>query len=146
MTGRPTDHRSLDLTQFNLDVLRRRAGGRILWQPRIGCWMSDKEFAGQPLPAPYTGMALPAIYRSLGCSNRVYHWACMKSAEDPQVRTTRRQLNATDYEVLTETPVGPQRAMYRQHPGNPYRPEAIKWPVSDEKEMRVAAWREERRT
>ena len=146
MTGRPTDHRNLDLTAFNLDVLRRRAGGRILWQPRIGCWMSDKEFAGQPLPAPYTGMALPAIYRSLGCSNRVYHWACMKSAEDSRVRTTKRQLSGTDYEVLTETPAGSQRAMYRQHPGNPYRPEAIKWPVSDANEMRVAAWREARRT
>ena len=146
MTGRPTDHRNLDLTPLNLDVVRGRAGGRVIWQPRIGCWLTDKEFAGEPLPAPYTRMTLPEIYRSLGCANRVYHWACVKSAEDPRVRTTRRDLNSTDYEVAIETPVGTQRGVYRQHPGNRYRPETVKWPIADEAEMRVAAWREAHRT
>jgi len=146
MAGRPTDHRNLNLEQLNLDVLFHRAGGKVIWQPRIGCWLSDKEFAGQPLPSPYTGMDLAAIYRELGCSNRIYHWACLPSTEDPRVHITERQLNATDREVVTETPVGTQRAVFRHHPDNKYRPETIKWPVSDEKELRVAAWREAHRT
>jgi len=147
MTGRPTDHRNLDLTAFNLDVVRRRSGGRIIWQPRIGCWLTDKQFAGQPLPAPYTGMTMPEIYRSLGCSNRIYDFnGCFKSAEDPAVRFTWNKLSETDTEALIQTPVGAQRAVLRQHPGNRYRSEMLKWWISDEAEMRVAAWREERRT
>jgi hypothetical protein len=147
MKGRPTDHRNLDLTAFNLDVVRRRAGGRVIWQPRIGCWLTDKLFADQPLPAPYTGMTMSQIYRSLGCSNRVYDFgACFRSQEDPAVRTSERQLNETDTETLIETPVGRQRAVHRRHPSNRYRPETLKWEMSDEAEIRVGAWREERRT
>ncbi|MCX5672272.1 MAG: hypothetical protein NTU94_13220 [Planctomycetota bacterium] len=147
MTERPTDHRNQDLTAFNLDVIHRRAGGRILWQPRIGCWLTDKQFAGEPIPAPYTGMTRPQIYRSLGCSNRIYDFgACFRPHEDPAVRITERALNETDTETLIETPVGRQRAVHRRHPGNRYRPETLKWEISDEAEMRVAAWREERRT
>ena len=56
MTGRPTDHRNLDLPQFNLDVAFGRAGGRILWQPRILAWFTDKRFSGEPLPERYRGM------------------------------------------------------------------------------------------
>jgi hypothetical protein len=137
----------MDLTKFNLDVLRRRAGGRIIWQPRIGCWLTDKLFAGQQLPAPYTGMSMPEIYRSLGCSNRIYDFnGCFRSEEDPRVRFTHTPLNATDTETVIETPVGRQRSVSRRHPGNQYRQEMLKWQISDPAEMRVAAWREERRT
>ena len=146
MADRPTDHRNLDLAQFNLDVLRRRAGGKIIWQPRIGCWLTDKQFAGEPLPEPYKGMTLPEIYQALGCSARCYDFnACFKPAEDPSVRISKRRLNETDYEVLTETPVGAQRAVYHRSPTSPW-PRPLKWPVSDETEMRVASWRTERRT
>lgn len=36
--------------------------GKIIWQPRIGCWLSDRRFAVEPLPEPYGGMSLPEIY------------------------------------------------------------------------------------
>jgi len=144
--GRPTDHANLDLAAFHLDAIRGRTGGRILWQPRIGCWLSDKRLAGKPLPEPYEGMTLPEIYRALGVGARIYRFnACFLSAEDPEVRITRRDLGPTDYEVLVETPIGNQRAVYRQSPDSAHaRP--LKWPIAGEAEMKVATWREARRT
>ncbi len=68
--SRPTDHCSLDLWNFNLDVAFSRAGGMVIWQPRILAWFTDRSFTHTPLPAPYTGLSEPEVYRSLGCSNR----------------------------------------------------------------------------
>jgi len=143
---RLSDHRQLDLDQFNLDVVFGRSGGRIIWQPRIAAWYNDKLFANEPLPSPYEGMTLPAIYRSLGCTNRCYYYnSSFVGDEDPRVRRTRTQLNATDHEIRWDTPVGSQRAVYRQHKQSPrYQP--LKWPISDEHDMKVATWRESRRT
>jgi hypothetical protein len=134
-----------EFTQLNLDVARGRAGGKVIWQPRIGCWITDKRFAGVPLPEPYDGMTMPEMYRHLGCSNRVYDFnACFRSTEDPDVRVAWNELGATDFEMVIETPVGRQRAIYRRSENNPWaRP--LKWPVASEEELRVAIWREERR-
>ena len=67
------------------DVVFGRSGGRIIWQPRILCWYTDKQFAGEPLPAPYTGLPMPEIYRRLGCSDRLYNWynPCFRPGLDP---------------------------------------------------------------
>ncbi len=135
-----------DFTQLNLDVVRGQAGGKVIWQPRIGAWMTDRLFAGEPLPEPYEGFTMPELYRALGCSNRLYDFnACFRSHEDPSVRVIHNELTATDFEVITETPVGRQHARYRRSENNPWaRP--INHPISNEDEMRVAIWREERRT
>ncbi|NLG43551.1 MAG: hypothetical protein GX547_09915 [Phycisphaerae bacterium] len=142
----PVNTPSVDFTQLNLDVVFGRAGGRIIWQPRILAWLTDKQFAGEPVPAPYTDMTPPQLYRALGCSNRIYDFnACFVSHEDPRVRLTRTELNATDYELVWETPVGRQRAVYRRSPNTPAEL-PVKWPVSDEEELKVATWRELHRT
>ena len=144
--ARPTDHAKLDLSQLNLDVAFGRSGGKIIWQPRIIAWYWDRQFRQEPLPAPYTGMSLSQLYRALGCSNRVYDFnACFVSHEDERVRQSSRDINATDYEVIVETPVGKQRAVNRRSPNSPWHA-PLKWPIADEQEMKVAAWREERRT
>ena len=144
--GRPTDHANIDLTQLNLDVAFRRAGGRIIWQPRIICWIYDRLFRGEQLPGPYAGMTEPELYRSLGCSNRVYNFnECIVSHEDPGVRISHHDISDTDYEVLIDTPVGSQKAIYRKSPHTSWHM-PVKWPISDESEMKVAAWREARRT
>lgn len=146
MTGRPTDHRNVDLCQLNLDVAYRRAEGRIIWQPRMLAWFSDREFAGQPLPAPYTGMSPAEVYRSLGCSDRLYGFEfCVYSKESPEVHVITRDLNSTDYEVVTETPVGSMRAVYRKVKDSPWHM-PLKWPVSSAEELKVAGWREANRT
>lgn len=143
-TDRPTDHRNLDLKQLNLEVAFGKAGGKVIWQPRILSWYTDKMFVGEVLPAPYTGMSLAQLYRALSCSNRVYeYYEAFKREEDSQVRFSRRDLSATEYELRWDTPVGSQRAVYRISRNSPWH-EPLKWPISEESEMKVAAWREER--
>jgi len=135
-----------DFTQLHLDVAQRRAGGRIIWQPRILAWITDKRFAGEPLPAPYTGMTPPQLYRALGCSNRIYEFTeCFVSHEDERVHVARRELGAAEYEIVWETPVGKQRAVYRRS-RNTWHHSPVQWPISCEAEMKVATWREARRT
>ena len=66
-----------DLAKLHREVIFGQSGGRIIWQPRIGCRYTDKAFAGEELPAPYTGMELSDVYRHLGCSARLYQYnAC----------------------------------------------------------------------
>ncbi len=61
-----------DWSTLHKQVVFGEAGGRIIWQPRILAWYKDKIFAGEPFPAPFTGMNLYEIYRELGCSPRLY--------------------------------------------------------------------------
>ena len=146
MPGRPTDHANLDLNQFNLDVAKGRANGRILWQPRMGCWIGERRFRGEKLPEPYETMTWQDIHRNLAISARLYNFGeAIRSHEHPDVRITRRDLNQTDYEVLTQTPVGDQRALYRKSPNSVWHM-PLKWPVSSDQEMKVAAWRERNTT
>lgn len=135
-----------DFTKLHLDVAFGRSEGRIIWQPRVLAWFTDKEFAGEPLPAPYTGMTPAQLYRALGCSNRIYEFnECFVAHEDERVRITRQDVSETDYEIVWETPVGRQRAVYRRSP-NTWHHAPVKWPITEIGEMKVATWREERRT
>lgn len=143
MSSLPTDHANLDLTQFNLDVAFGRTGGRIIWQPRILCWWTDKKFKDQPLPEPYDQMTYVEMYRHLQCSNRIYEFnACFERVEDTRVKVTERQINQTDREITWETPVGTQRAVYRQSSNHP-SPATVKWPICNADDARVATWRAE---
>ncbi|HAU37321.1 MAG TPA: hypothetical protein DCX07_06340 [Phycisphaerales bacterium] len=136
-----------DLAKLHTDVVFGRAGGRIIWQPRIQCWYHDKKFAGEPLPKRYEGMSLPDIYRDLGCSDRLYsqYNPCFRRIEPEGVRRVRRELNATDVETTIETPVGKQVRIDRRTPNSP-RAIRVKWPVESEDELKVAAWIEENTT
>jgi len=146
MVGRPTDHANLDLTRYHLDVVKGRSGGRIIWQPRILCWLDDKLRAGRPLPKRYASLPLPEIYRSLHCSNRIYDFnACLVSHEDPAVRIVVKEDDSGRIEEVVETPVGAQRAIYQRSPNSTYM-HHVKWPIADEADMRIAIWREARRT
>lgn len=146
MIGRPTDHRNLDLEQLHLDVVFGRAGGKVIWQPRIIEWYDYRVRSGAGLPPPYAGLSRPDLYRALGCSDRLYDFnACFVTHEDPRVRVRTRELNDTDYEVRWETPVGSHTAVYRRSPSSTYH-QPLKWPLADEAEMRVGLWRLEHTT
>jgi len=120
--------------------------GKIIWQPRIGCWYTDKQFAGEPFPAPYTGMDLWQIYRELDCSARLYQYnACFRRIEHPAVETVERELNDTDTEVMVHTPVGVQVSVRRRMLSN-WHYLTLKWPVQTEEELKVATWREQHTT
>ena len=136
-----------DLATLHRDVVFGRSDGRIIWQPRIGCWYSDKTFFGEPLPQPYTGMAVPEIFRSLGCSDRLYGWynRCFRRVEDPSVRVVERKLGKRETEITIETPAGTQVAVNGTTPNNPGTIH-IRREVETEADMRVAIWREENTT
>jgi hypothetical protein len=134
---------TVDLATLHRQVVFGRSGGRIIWQPRIGCWYTDKQFAGEPLPAPYTGMDLYAIYRSLGCSARLYEYNdCFVPVEHSAVRVGERNLNETDVEITVHTPVGKQVEVVR-HTDSSARQIHLKRIVETEDELKVAAWRAE---
>jgi len=136
----------ISFEELNNQVVFGKSGGKIIWQPRILSWYSDKMFMGEQLPAPFTGMRLSEVYRELNCSNRVYDYGeCFKRIEHPSVKTTEKKLNETDTECTTHTPVGKQVFIGRKSLSNPHIFE-VKWEVSTEEELKVATWREENTT
>ena len=72
--------------ELHRQVVFGTSDGRIIWQPRIGCWVTDKVFAGEAFPAPFTGMDIFELYRELDCSARLYEYnACFRRIEHPAV-------------------------------------------------------------
>ncbi len=144
MTGRPTDHANRSLLELHRAVIRGESGGEIIWQPRIGCWIADKRFAGIPLPGPFDGMTAPEMFRELKCSARLYGFnACFKRVEDPRVRRTENRVSETDVETVIETPVGRQTLVDRATPSSHARIRA-KREIETSDELKVATWRAER--
>jgi hypothetical protein len=132
--------------QLHADVALGTAAGRILWQPRIGCWYDDKMFTGEGLPAPYTGLTLHQVYEQLDCSARLYEFnSCFRRVEHPLVRVTTKSLNETDTEQIIHTPVGEQTIITRRSPTCRY-PSTLKWEIASDDELDVAIWREENAT
>ncbi|MEW6357930.1 MAG: uroporphyrinogen decarboxylase family protein [Planctomycetota bacterium] len=135
-----------NFAELHRQVVFGQSGGRIIWQPRIGCWVNDKRFAGEKLPEPFDGMTMPQIFRELKCSARIYQYnACFKRAEHPAVRVTQRALNETDAATTIETPVGKQVWIGRKSKSNPHVIH-VKWEIATEEEMKVATWRTENAT
>lgn len=158
----------MNFAELHHQVVFGKSHGRIIWQPRIGCWLHDKLFAGEDLP-PFKNTAINiayrqfmdkplrermaecsrsslivSIYHDLGCSARIYDYnRCFRRIEDPSVNVRTRQLNATDQETVIETPAGKQTAITRQCASTP-RSIHIKREVTTEDEMKVAQWRAER--
>ncbi|MGP8329716.1 MAG: uroporphyrinogen decarboxylase family protein [Methanosarcinaceae archaeon] len=132
-----------NFAKLHRDVVFGQSNGRIIWQPRIGCWYGDKKFAGENLPEPYEGMSIPEIHRALGCSARLYDFnSCFKWIEHPAVKYTEKQLNQTDTEITIHTPAGKQIAIHRRSPHNPHIIH-LKWEVESENELKAATWRAE---
>ena len=138
--SRPTDHRNLDLWQFNLDVAYGRAGGRIIWQPRILAWFTDRAFCGEPLPGRFKGLTEPEVYRDLGCSNRVYDYnACFRQVEPPSVRRHKVALDATRTKHIVETPVGAMTTVHQKTATSWYHIVEKHW-IETPDDMKVATW------
>jgi hypothetical protein len=135
-----------DFSELHHQVVFGESGGRIIWQPRIGCWYTDKKFAGEPFPRPFTGMDLYEIYRELDCSARLYEYnACFKRVEHPGVTYKDEKLNETDTKTVIDTPVGQQVRVLRTTTSN-WHTITVEWEVSSEEELKVATWREENTT
>jgi hypothetical protein len=132
----------VDWAQLHHDVCFGKSGGRIIWQPRIGCWYQDKVRAGQKLPEPYDGMELPDIFRALGVSDRLYGVfnPCFQMHEDPRVRDTCETGSDGVVTHMIHTPVGKQVSRYVPVPEHGY-PRHMKRIIETEGEMKVAIWR-----
>ena len=133
---------SRDFASLHHDVVFGQAEGQIIWQPRIGCWVKDRVFAGEPFPPPFTGMDRYDIYRELDCSARLYEYnRCYKRIEHPAVKVTQTPLNETDTRTTIHTPVGDQVAVHRRTTSS-WHLITVEWEVSSEEELKVATWRE----
>lgn len=128
------------LLELNRAVLKGTSGGRILFQPRILCWIADKKFLGEPLPGGLDGLTDAELYRNLGCSNRIYEYnACFQQVLPNSVHTTTRDLGSRLMETVVETPVGKLTTVMQGNSSNPgwfYK----KWPVTCEEDLRVQQW------
>ena len=138
--SRPT---STNFAQLHKQVCFGRSGGRIIWQPRIHCWIDDRLNAGRPLPPPFTGMDAPDIYRELGCSARIYDYRrSFERVEHPAVHRTERELSHRDREITVHTPVGKQVAVRRlSEDGHHWI--HLKREAETEDELKVMTWRAE---
>lgn len=129
--------------ELHRQVVFGQSNGKIIWQPRIGCWYHDKMFSGEGLPAPYTGMNPYEVYRSLGCSARLYEFnACFRRIEHPSVTVNEHQINETDFEKVIKTPVGTQTLVTRRTTSSPQQIK-LKREVVTREDLKVATWREE---
>jgi hypothetical protein len=138
-----TGHKNSYLWQLHLDVVKGKSNGKIIWQPRIGCWYDDRIFRDEPFPKPYTGKSLPDIYRELGCSNRNYNFnSCFERVHDQRVKFKIEMVSATDMKRTMETPVGSVFTIEASNNSNPGR-YPKKWWISSEEDMKVMTWIEE---
>ena len=129
-----------NLLELNRAVLRGTSGGKILFQPRILCWIADRKFLGEPLPGGLDGLSDAQIYRNLGCSNRIYEYnACFRQVLPGSVHTYSREISPMERETVIETPAGKLTTVMRGNTSNPgwfFE----KWPVVTEDDLKVQMW------
>jgi hypothetical protein len=78
----------------------------VIWQPRIMCWWEDRRWDGRGV-GPYEGGSIADMYRSLGCSDRLYQFgACFRYIEPPQMNRRTETLDDQRSVSIAETPVG----------------------------------------
>lgn len=96
----------MNFAKFNEDVVFGRSNGKVIWQPRIGCWFTDKMFDDGDLPGRYKGMTPDEVYRDLGCSARLYQYNdCFQPVYDDTVKHISK-VEGNQYISIIETPVG----------------------------------------
>lgn len=127
----------MDYARFQEEILFGGEYGKVLWQPRIGCWYKDKIFAGEELPGRFKGKDLPQIYQELGCSARLYEFnGCFKAREDETIIRISEMIS--DYEELQriQTPVGELTCIIKGNSSNGARYPS-KWWVENEDELEI---------
>lgn len=122
---------------LNRAIIRKEAGKKVLWQPRIICWYDDRRFKNIPLPAPYTGMNIRELYEALGCSNRIYEYnSAVKIIEDPSVHRYTQRVDELRTRHVVETPEGTIDCILRRNTSN-YGEYFEKWWIEDQKDMEI---------
>ena len=120
------------------DILNRNANGKTIWQPRIECWYSDRQYRGEELPS------MLELFNDLNISNRLYQFnECIELCyTDPAIRSEERKINEMTTEYTIETPVGTANAIYRGNSSN-FGWMPLKWWIETEEELAVHMYIEE---
>ncbi len=103
---------SRSFAELHRQVVFGRSGGRIIWQPRILAWVTDKEFAGEPFPPPFTGMTPYEIYRELD----LFQFGCtstMRFGASSTIGETFERVKLNEIDTKT-TPAPPARIFIHQ--------------------------------
>lgn len=96
----------MNFAQLHDAICFGRGNGKVLWQPRIDCWIADKLFDVGELPGIYKGMSKVEIYKELGCSARIYEYNdCFYPVYDETINRHEEWIGDVLYQYL-ETPVG----------------------------------------
>lgn len=136
----------MNFLELNRQVITGKSNGKIIWQPRIECWLEDRKYSNIALPEPYTGMSKPELYKALGCSNRVYDYnGCFEKVFTGNITMHEKVLGNPEekrIEKIVETPVGSLRQIMKGNSSN-YGSYHEKWPVENPEDLKVATWIEE---
>lgn len=129
-----------DFDKLHRQVCFDRDNKKIIWQPRIGCWISDHISRDGKLPGRYRGMTKPELYRDLGCSARIYEFnSCFVRKEHPKVEKTEEELDGMRALYRLKCPKGEISCVMRGNSSNEGR-YYEKWWVSDEEELKILEW------
>ncbi len=133
----------MGLFELNRDIIKGQADGKTIWQPRIDCWFSDREYRHEPLPGKFAGCSHKTLYENLGCSDRLYVFnACFSRHYDETIRRTSEKLDAFTNKITLSTPVGDVTSINRGNTSNPGRM-PVKWFVEDEDDLKVFTYIDE---
>ena len=95
-----------NFAKLHSDVCFKKSNGKVIWQPRIDCWIADKMFEHGELPGIYKGMSKVDIYKELGCSARIYEYnGCFYPVYDETVKHHYEWKDNIFYERI-DTPIG----------------------------------------
>jgi hypothetical protein len=125
-----------NFAKLHEDVCFKRSNGKVIWQPRIDCWISDKLFANGELPGKYKGMSKVEIYKELGCSARIYEYNdCFYPIYDDTIKVSETN-NRRETEYKMETPVGTVTRVTRSTPSSWAQLVTKEW-VCNEQDLKV---------
>ena len=127
----------MDWLPLNRQVIRRESNGKTIWQPRIGCWLDDREHDGRGLGEGYEGCNEVTLFERLNCSDRLYVFGrCIRTEYAPDVRVEERRLDALTTEKRILTPLGELKAVLKGNTSN-YGVMPIKWLVETPEELEI---------
>ncbi len=135
-----------DFAKLHNDICFNKNNKKIIWQPRISCWISDHMSRDGHLPGIYRGMTRPQLYKSLNCSARIYEYnACFVRHEHADVITTDEKLDEKRILHTIKTPIGNITTIMRSNTSNKGK-YYEKWWVNNEEELKILEWIDSRAT
>ena len=131
-----------NFAKLHSDVCFKKANGKVIWQPRIDCWIADKMFEHGELPGIYKGMSKVDIYKELGCSARIYEYNnCFYPVYDETLKHEYEWKGNVFYEKI-ETPIGTVTHELEKVDSS-WAQRTKKWWVCDEEDLKIFTYIEQ---